>query len=188
MVNNDTVKIFGNDTDTLRILGNALASKTCNKIMKLICDDEMYANEISKKLGIQINLTLFHLNKLEDIGVVKVTYKKLVRKGVEHKHYKMIPTIFISISETKKEIHETGFLKRIFKDSIKFASIGIVSLFSFIITSDLISDNQQWSGIIPKTSSTAENTLFPLVVALFVLLMGVITERIYFQIKNKKKI
>jgi len=81
---------------------------------------EMYANEISKKLGIQMNLTLFHLHKLERIGIVKITYKKITRKGVEHKHYKMIPTIFISISETKKEIHETGFLKRIFKEGIKF--------------------------------------------------------------------
>lgn len=174
MTDDDVVKIFGNDIDALRILGNALASKTCNKIMQLLHDKEMYANQISKKLGIQLNLTLFHLNKLEEIGIVKVTYKTFVRNGAKHKHYKMTPNILISIFQTKKEIHETGFLRKIFRDGVKFASIGIAGITTWFISTfnslDEWKSGEQHLNIIEMP---------PLVISLLVIIIGLVIERVY---------
>jgi len=138
----DAVKIFGNDFDTLRILGNSLASKTSHKIMHLLQHEEMYANEISKKLGISLNLVSFHLTKLEKIGVVKVTYRRMVKNGSEHKYYKMMPNIFISMFETKKEIHETGFLRKIFRDDVKFVSVGLGVLGSWFLSRGIFTDGE----------------------------------------------
>jgi len=133
LIDEDTVKIFLKDTENIKLLGHVLTNETSRSIMSLLAEEEMYPNEIANKLNLGLKLVLHHLDKLEKINLVIVTNKKLIKKGIKHKHYKMIPNIFIAISKTQKEIHETGFLRRIFKDSVKFAAIGIASGVAWLI-------------------------------------------------------
>lgn len=176
---NTDIRVFGNDDESLRILGQLLSSETSRKIIQILIKEEMYANQISNKLGIQINTILFHLKKLADLGLVTVTHKQIVKKGVDHKYYKMIPNIFVTVTLPKKEIHEKGFLKRIFRDGVKFTIIGIAGIISFIIPHEFYSRNT-WSGLYIENELSLE-------LPLLVITIGLIIETIHFRIKNKKR-
>jgi len=172
--NSTEIKVFGNDDESLKTLGQLLSSETSRKIIHLLTREEMYTNQISMKLGIQMNTTVFHLKKLVEVGLVTVTHKKIVKKGVDHKYYKMVPNMFVTSTQSKKEVHENGFLKKFFKDGIKFASIGILTFSVFMIT-----DFKRF--LYPNEFALD----FPvLVIPLTVLIIGLIIERI---LSRKKK-
>lgn len=131
------------DTDSLNLLGHLLTNETSRKMMALLSEEEMYANQIAKKLNIEQSLVHHYLEKLEKVNLLITIKKEITSKGSKHRYYRIIPNTFITISKTEKEIHETGFLKRIFKDSVKFASIGIIWIFSwFSFESILKPDNE----------------------------------------------
>ena len=131
------IKVFGNDDESLKTLGQLLSNETSRKIIQLLTHKEMYTNQISKKLGIQMNITIFHLKKLVELGLLIVTHKQIVKKGVDHKYYKMVPNMFVTSTQPKKELHENGFLKKFFKDGIKFTSIILATIISFFIYDEL---------------------------------------------------
>lgn len=134
MDSNDTkdIKVFGSDDESLKLLGHLLSNETSRKIIGLLIENEMYTNQISKKLAISMSLVTHHLKKLEEIGVVTVTKKPIIRKGIEHKFYKMIPNLFVATNQTKEEMHQNGFFKKFFKDGIKFAVIAFAGFTSWI--------------------------------------------------------
>lgn len=123
---NTKIKVFGTDDESLKTLGQLLSNETSRKIIQVLTQEEMYTNQISKKLGIQMNITIFHLKKLEELGLVTVTHKRIVKKGVDHKYYKMIPNMFVTSTQTKKEVHKNGFLKKFFKDNVKILTVSLV--------------------------------------------------------------
>ncbi|MCH9657444.1 ArsR family transcriptional regulator [archaeon] len=129
--NFDKIKVFSSDDEKLKILGELLSNKSSRDMIKLLIEKEMYTNEIAKKLGLRVNLIIHHLKKLEGLGLLEITEKQIVKKGNNHKFYKMVPNFFISPNADKNETCEKGFFKKIFKDGIKFASIGIISFVSW---------------------------------------------------------
>lgn len=95
---------------------------------------EMYTNELATKLDMRVSLVIHHLKKMEDLELLIITNKKIKRKGQEHRFFKIDSDIFVTVDKTKKELKEKGFLKKLFKDGIKFASIGIVSIITLFLS------------------------------------------------------
>lgn len=179
LVDDKDIKIFGKDDEGLKSLGKLLSNQTSRKIMECLKDEPMYINQIAKKLNLQMNLVIHHIKLLEDAKLLTITHKKITRKGEEHKHYKVVSNIFINITETKDTMHEKGFLKRIFRDGIKFASIGIAAIISFTIQNQFTSRNT-WSSLY---NVDEHYLVFPLLV----IIIGLVMERIYIHFKNKKR-
>ena len=173
--NSTEIKVFGNDDESLKTLGQLLSSETSRKIIQLLTQEEMYTNQISKKLGIQMNTIVFHMKKLVEVGLVTVTHKQIVKKGVDHKYYKMMPNIFVTSIQSKKEIHENGFLKKFFKEGIKFSFIPIIAIMSLFTQHTF--DN---SGL-----DVAKSNNDVIIIGLIIIIIGLIAERIYFQKKKK---
>ncbi len=115
-----------------------------------------------------------------ELGLLSVNEKRIVKKGQMHKYYKINPGIFLLPSHTKDKVHDTGILKKIFKDGIKFASIGIAAGVSWILTknSTFTDDDNMWSS--PYT--TDNSTTIPLIVVIIGLSV------VYFLGKKKKKV
>lgn len=130
----DKIKVFGSDDD-LKELGELLSNATSRKIIAALIKQPMYTNELSTTLDIRVSLVIHHLDKLKRLGLVDITHKKLVRKGQEHKFYKINSDIFIALNNTKEEVKEEGFSKKFFRDGIKFAVIGIAALSSWFVSS-----------------------------------------------------
>ena len=95
---------------------------------------EMYTNEISTALDMRVSLVIHHLKKMEELGLLDITKKTIIRKGAEHRFFKMSSDIFITLDKNKEEVKEKGILKRIFRDGVKFTSIGIIGLSSWVGT------------------------------------------------------
>ena len=128
----DKIKVFSSEDEKLKLLGELLSNKSSRDIIKLLSKKEMYTNEIAKKLDIRANLVIHHLKKLEELGLLEITHKKIVKKGSNHRYFKMIPNLFIISNHEKKEINKNGFLKKFFKKSIKFATIGLAGVIVWI--------------------------------------------------------
>lgn len=180
------IKVFGNDEDSLKTLGQLLSNETSRKIISCLNGNEMYINQISKTCGIQMNLTIHHIKKLEEVGLVSVVEKPIVRKGVNHKFYKMVPNIFVNTTQTKQEMKEKGFFKRFFKDGVKIAGVGLSTWFilRFFQYQQNISnkDYQDWGPNTTVNWFMVENELWLPLIASLATMMG-----LYFLILKRKK-
>ncbi len=116
------IKVFGSDDD-LKSLGELLSNKTSRKIIKNLMNHEMYTNEIATKLDMRVSLVIHHLKKLESLGLLEITDKKIKRKGEKHRFFKMNSDLFITLDKTKEEIEKKEITKKIFKDGIKFTTV-----------------------------------------------------------------
>ena len=163
------IKVFGSD-DNLKALGELLSNETSRKIISSLMKREMYTNELSTKLDMRVSLVIHHLKKMEELGLLEITKKKIIKKGQEHRFFKMNSDIFITLNNTKEEVKEKGILKRIFKDVVNvtlIAFLGITSWLSgilnsspdiekisgYIITESLDIENQTTNIVLPELSS-----------------------------------
>lgn len=178
----DKIKVFDAEDNKLKILGELLSNDTSRKIIRMLIQQECYTNEISTKLNIRVSLVIHHLKKLEQIGVLEINHKQIVKKGNHHRYFRMMPGLFITPNETKENLDKKGILKKIFKDGIKFASIGIAGMITWFISTFDFTPPGEWNA----GEQLYYNTdLSPLVITLIVILIGLIVERIFSIIKKK---
>lgn len=126
----DKVKVFASD-DNLKILGELLSNDSSRKIMLQLMTEPMYINELAATLDLRVSLVVHHINKMKELGLVEYTLKKITKKGQKHKFLKISSDLFITVGKTQEEIKETGLLKRIFRDGIKFTVIGFCAITSW---------------------------------------------------------
>jgi len=126
----DKIKIFYADDEHLKKLGELLSTDLSRSIIRLLVERPHYTNEIATKLKVSVSLIIHHLKKIEALGLVEITNKKIVRKGIDRRFFEIKSDIFISKLD-KEKAEKDGILKRIFKDGIKFASISIIGLSSW---------------------------------------------------------
>lgn len=69
----DRVEILSTEDDKIKTIGEILSSDSSRDIMKLLFNDSMTANQIATKTSISLPLVIYHLKKMQDAGVVKIT-------------------------------------------------------------------------------------------------------------------
>ena len=168
--------------DSLKKFCEIGASDTGRKILLALTEKEGYLNEFANKLNLTVPTLYNHLKKLEEIDVLDIVEKPISKKTKDHRYFIMKTDFFLSMTPED----EQSKLKRIFKEGVKFVSIGITSVVSFFIASDSnIKQSSSFSGL-NNDGLDIENPLFPIVIFLGVLLVGLILERIYTQIKKNR--
>lgn len=182
--NFDKIKVFSSEDEKLKILGELLSNKSSRDIIKLLTCNEMYTNEIARKLDLRVNLVIHHLQKMESIGLLEISNKKIIKKGEEHRFFKIPSGMLIFPNESKENIND-GFFKIVFHSSVKFVVIGIASIFSGIFSSFISLPKQEYDPSYP-IPLIPEVSYFPLIVSLTVIILGLAIERI-FRIKRKKE-
>lgn len=133
----DKIKVFSSDDEKLKMLGELLSNKSSRDIIRLLSEKEMYTNEIADNLKLRPNLVIHHLKKLEDLKLLEINYKKILKKGKDHRYFRMTPHLFISTNQDKDRDNKKGIKYRFFKEGVKFAVITIAvitSLFTSTLT------------------------------------------------------
>ncbi len=177
---NDRVKIFIPTDESLKQLGELLMTETSRSIILELIGKEMYVNEIAIKLQLRVSLVTHHLQKLKDLGLLDITSKPISKRTKNHDFFRFRTDVFLNFSEDT-----TGEkLKRIFKESVKFASIGIISLTSFLFDFPSWFESNENNYAFPGEPS---NPLEPWVIFLVILVIGLALERIYFGLKKRRK-
>ena len=105
-VNLCKIKIFDAADKRLKILGELLSNDTSRKIINALTKEELYTNEIAKKLDIRVSLVIFHLKKLEDLGLLEITEKKITRKGLKHRYFSMDSSVFLSLNGNQQKFRK----------------------------------------------------------------------------------
>ena len=171
----DKIKVFASD-DNLKALGELLSNDSSRNIIFNLMNKAMYTNEISTKLDLRVSLVIHHLKKMEDLGLLEITERQIIKKGQQHRFFQIKSNIFITINKTNEDIEKQGFLKTIFKEGIKFAAIGIIAFTSYLFT--LPTDLKELAFM----SQDELNLTIPFLI----IIIGLIIERIFSIIKKKK--
>ncbi len=173
---NNKIKIFGSDDD-LKSLGELLSNETSRKIIKNLMENQMYTNEIATKLDMRVSLVIHHLKKMESLGLLEITDKKIKRKGEKHRFFTMNSDIFVTLDKTKEDFEKKGILKRIFRDGIKVTAVGIASFIAWSTT--LLTD--------PQRITFASQEEINLTIPLLIIILGLVANQIFTMIKKRKK-
>lgn len=152
------IKVFSSEDEKLKILGELLSNKSSRDIIRLLIDREMYVNEIAKKLELKVSLVVHHLQKMEAIGLLEITNKKITQKGEEHRFFRIPSGMLIFPKQSEEEVNNV-VLKKIFKDGMKFAAIGIATISSFIgvstvKTKEFISNLDELDQVVSNITET----------------------------------
>lgn len=182
--NFDKIKVFSSKDEKLKILGELLSNKSSRDIIKLLIEKEMYTNEITKKLDLRVNLVIHHLRKMESIGLLEINNKKIIRKGEEHRFFKIPPGMLIVPNESE-DIKKNGFLKKIFKNGIKFVSIISVGVFSWLSGNFIVnfqnSTTSSASISKPIIETISDSGIVPIIISQLIVILLTI-----YLIKKKK--
>ena len=175
----DKIKVFASD-DNLKALGELLSNDSSRKIIFHLMENSMYTNEIATKLDMRVSLVIHHLKKLEELNLVEISDRKIKRKGIEHRFFKINANIFVTVNKNKEEVEKEGLLKRIFKDGLKFASIGIAGLIMWSLDITNYSTSKEVYPV-PFGQNPIND---PLVPTLIIIIIGLVIERIFYERKK----
>ena len=127
---NDAVQIVPNTDGSVKLLGKMLQSDSSRKILLLLIDRQMTANEIAEKTRLSLPLVIYHLNKMLQTGVVRVSAIHFNSKGHQMKCYSAKAGILIlpetACEKAKYSKSLSGSLKRVLRLSV-IGMAGIIS-------------------------------------------------------------
>lgn len=173
------IRVLGlEDKDALNSLAKLIGQDTGRQLLDILINSEkgMYKGELTKKMPVTYSVTSYHLSNAEKLGLVEKSERIIHKKGIKHTHNKIPKQILmIPLGFDKEELKKIKTWKKLIRNGIKFAAIGIVTALVFSIT-DL--------HRIYNPTGTSYSFDFPAYVGpLSVLVIGLIAERI---IKIKK--
>jgi len=144
----ENIEIFSTEDEKIKKLGEFLANDSSRKILQLLFSEELTANQIAQKSDISLQLVKYHINKMQELGIVKVSKVKKNSKNQDMNYYS--PTKFAVVilpSKVSEKAKESKSLLRSFSTLYKFAGIGIAAVAGLISLSYL---QDQSTVTIPK--------------------------------------
>ena len=103
----DKVDILSTDDEKLKSVGEILSSDSSRKILKLLFNQSLTANEIAQKTDLSLPLVIHHLKKMQSVQVVKITKVGKNIKAHDMKYYTIdkfaIVILPSEMSETAKK-------------------------------------------------------------------------------------
>ncbi|HEX9844975.1 MAG TPA: winged helix-turn-helix domain-containing protein [Candidatus Nitrosotenuis sp.] len=84
---NDKVEILSTDDDKIKSVGELLSSDSSRAILKLLFNDQLTANQIAQKTEISLPLVIYHLKKMQETGMVKISQTGKNTKSHDMKYY-----------------------------------------------------------------------------------------------------
>ncbi len=125
----DKIEIFLSDDQKIKVVGELLTNNSSRTILQLLFEGELTASEISLKSGISLQLVKYHLNKMQQVGMVKISRIGKNIKAHDMKYYKATKfAIVILPSKVSDRARESKSLIRSFKTIYRFAGVGVAAV------------------------------------------------------------
>ncbi len=83
----DKIEILSTDDQKIKAIGEILSTDKSRKILTFLFNNSMSANELSQKTEISLPLVIYHLKKMQEAGVVKITNVGRNSKSHDMKYY-----------------------------------------------------------------------------------------------------
>jgi len=179
------IQIFSNTDEKLKFLGKILNNDSSREIILLLIEKEMTANEIATQTKLSLPLALYHINQMIKAGIVIISKTSTNGKNQPMKYYSAKSGILILPKQASQKARESKSFSRSLKSIMKFSVIGIAGLVSWMITLNTIFIDDRW-GSGQNLTTISNEMLSSIMIGLIVIIVGMIIERIYKSLKNKK--
>ena len=147
----EKIKIIATDDEKIKSFGELLTNDSSRAILQLLFNEELTALQIAEKTGISLQLVKYHIIKLQDLGVVKVTKVEKNSKSQDMKFYSASKFSMVIVPPKYSEkTKESKMLVRSFKHIYKIAGLGIAAGLSGLLSLPLLMQDQRVSVDLPE--------------------------------------
>ncbi len=151
----EKIEIISTEDEKIKSVGELLSSDSSRTILKLLFEDIVTANQISQKTGISLPLVIYHLKKMQDMGIVKVSNVGKNVKAQDMKYYTTTKfAIVILPSSLSQKAKTSKSLANSFKTIYRFASIGVAGVATWFVS--------QFAQNFPSETGLQENLPVPM--------------------------
>ena len=160
----EKIEIFSTDDEKIKSFGELLTNDSSRKILQILFKEEMTANEIAQKTGESLQLVKYHINKMQDMGIIKVSKVEKNTKAQDMKYYTATKFAIVILPKTVSEkAKESKSLLRSFKILYKFAGVGIATVSAFFATHSvqnftIVDDLRQNTGSVSLDRTVSEES------------------------------
>lgn len=126
--------VLSSDDQRLELLGQIFANKTSRDIIALLIENEMTATQISDKLGLKLNLVLYHLEKMLSLQIISIAKRTKNSRGHQVKHYRAKQAVMIFSKNAKGRAQKSKMLSDVIKRITRFSAIGFAGVFTWLVT------------------------------------------------------
>ena len=124
----ENFKILATDDEKIKSFGEVLTNDSSREILQLLFNEELTATQIAQKTNISLQLVKYHLNKLQDLGIVKITKIEKNSKSQDMKLYTATKFSIVIVPPTLSEkTKESKMLVRSFRHIYKIMGLGVAS-------------------------------------------------------------
>jgi DNA-binding transcriptional ArsR family regulator len=152
----EKIKILATDDEKIKSFGELFTNDSSREILQLLFNEELTANQIAQKTEISLQLVKYHLIKLQDLGIVKISKIEKNSKSQDMKIYTATKfSIVIVPPKLSEKTKESKLLVRSFKHIYKVAGLGIATGLS-----GLLSLTQLQQDKVISVNDSSERQLF----------------------------
>ena len=152
----DRVEILSTEDQKMKAIGEILSSDSSRAILKILFNDSLTANQISQKIEISLPLAIYHLKKMQESGVVKITSVGKNTKSHDMKFYTVDKlAIIILPSKMSEPAKKSKSLFNSFTRIHRLATLGGVSIAAWI-SSQMIQKGMESKLDIEQTSMMSD--------------------------------
>ena len=145
--NNDVtekIKILATDDERIKSFGEIFTNDSSREILQLLFNEELSAAQIAQKTNVSLQLVKYHLNKLQILGVVKISKIEKNSKSQDMKIYSATKfSIVIVPPKLSEKTKESKLLVRSFRHIYKIAGLGIAAGFSGLLSLSSLRQEKQ---------------------------------------------
>jgi len=135
----EKIKIMATDDERIKSFGELLTNDSSRTILQLLFNEELTALQIADKTGISLQLVKYHIIKLQDLGVVKVTKTEKNSKSQDMKYYSASKFSMVIVPPKYSEkTKESKLLVRSFKHIYKISGLGIAAGISGLLSFSML--------------------------------------------------
>ncbi|MCE9653316.1 MAG: winged helix-turn-helix domain-containing protein [Nitrosarchaeum sp.] len=143
----DRVEIISTEDQKIKAIGEILSSDSSREILKILFNDSLTANQISQKTEISLPLVIYHLKKMQESGIVKITSVGKNTKSHDMKFYTVDKlAIIILPSKMSEPAKKSKSLFNSFTRIHRLATLGGVSIAAWfssqLIQKSIVSEQQ----------------------------------------------
>ena len=131
----EKIKILATDDEKIKSFGELFTNDSSREILQLLFNEELTANQIAQKTDISLQLVKYHLIKLQDLGIVKISKIEKNSKSQDMKIYTATKfSIVIVPPKLSEKTKESKLLVRSFRHIYKVAGLGIATGISGLLS------------------------------------------------------
>ena len=129
----ENMKIYFSDDSKIKSFGEILTSDAGREILKILLSESCTANQLAQRTGISLQLVKYHIDKMQDLGIVNVSKIEKNSKSHDMKYYVAEKFAIMILPQTEMDKIKQGIVDTI-QNTSKVTAIGISAVSAWVMT------------------------------------------------------